>query len=189
MMFFCLLNPHLFWQNQRCLACKSNLCCFNSLCLLLNIPELAYFVPLSLAKYLHSFQGSESPEPQWITLRIWKFIISTWWIDQLKKWSLYSSQSVVQSFPYRTNPFLYPLCGSCWLIPFKIPSHGTIPWYSGWWFGTWLKYFPQPDWGWWSNLTKSIIFQRGWNNINKPPSRNCWFSGSMLIYQRVTEID
>ena len=127
---FFVLNPHLYWQNQPCLACKSNLCCFNSLCFLLNIPELAYLFHF-LWQYLHSFQSSESPEPQWITLRIWKFIISTWWIDQLKKWWLYSSQSVVQSFPYRTNPFLYPLCVSCWLIPLKIQSHGTILWYSG----------------------------------------------------------
>ena len=27
-------------------------------------------------------------------------------------------------------------------------------------------YFPQPDWGWWSNLTNSIIFQGGGSTTN-----------------------
>ena len=35
---------------------------------------------------------------------------------------------------------------------------------SGWWFGTWILYFPQ-SLGWWSNLTNSIIFPGGgWLN-------------------------
>ena len=50
---------------------------------------------------------------------------------------------------------------------------------AGWWFVTWMDYFPQ-ELGWWSNLTNSIIFQGG-RYTGIPPirlgfTRNVWRS-------------